>query len=93
MRTILGVSLAAAGVVMNFAGALLLIQVEADLLEKRPGLSKIIYGWWGFPDRVEIVRRYKSEFPNGHRVRNSMVCSIAGAIAFFAGIMVLFISK
>jgi hypothetical protein len=93
MRILLGVSLAAAGTVMNLAGALLLIQVEADLLGKRPGLSKIIYRWWGFPDRREIVRRYKNEFPNGHRVRNSWVCSIAGIVVFFVGIIILFTSK
>jgi hypothetical protein len=89
MKSIVGISLLVFGMVALLIANLLPFQAEANLLDKRPGLSGRFPIWWSMKQHPEIQRLYKSEFPNGQKFRWSRVWVIIALSSFLAGLLML----
>jgi hypothetical protein len=89
MLTIAGISLLVFGSASALVSSLLRFQAEADLLDKRPDLARGIPIWWSMKRHPEIERLYKSEFPEGRKIRQSTWLGVAALVAFLLGFCLL----
>ena len=90
MQTIIGVSLFILGWIAIIVANFLRMLGEVELLEKRPDLAGVVYGKWiSRSDPWKVARLYKSEFPNGKRIKNFWRLVIVAIAAWIAGILML----
>jgi hypothetical protein len=89
MRTIISISLIVAGWVSFFAGLVTYLQVEADLFEKRPDLAGLLDEWDRLKRWKKVAEAYKTVFPQGRKLRNCLIFTIAGMTGFLSGFWVL----
>jgi hypothetical protein len=89
MHTIVGGSLMMLGMILIGAANVFHFKAEADLLDKRPELGDGLYFWGIFRKHHKVEKLYRAEYPDGHRIRQSWLCAIAGFLAFFSGLVVL----
>lgn len=90
MRVIRGGILLLVGFVLVGAANWLHFKVEAEPLQRRPEFGGQFY-FFGGPFRKHdlIAQLYKSEFPNGQRVRQSRICAVSGCVAAALGIVLV----
>jgi hypothetical protein len=90
MRVIGGGILLLVGFLLVGAANWLHFKVEAELLQRRPELGDQFYFFGGvFRKHSLIERLYKSEFPNGKRVRQFWICALSGFVAAALGFVLV----
>jgi len=90
MRVIGGGALLLVGFLLVGAANWLHFEAEAELLQRRPELGDQFYFFAGIFRKHSLIEQlYKSEFPNGHRVRQSQICALSGFVAVALGFVLV----